>query len=108
MDDLTDGYDFDLGGSDFLVIRFKPRFKQKPSYCITLISEINGKWYQVVRADDWDGRPHLDRSYPDGRVEKQWRTDIGDNQSNYQEALDWLLDHWDVERQRYESELNQR
>ncbi len=106
MDGLDRYVEISLGGEARIICRFREGFANQPSYAVTLLCQIKGKWCEVVRADDWDGRPHLDRTSPDGTVAKRWSKDTGDNLSNYEVALDWLLENWYKERERYESELN--
>lgn len=106
MDDLDQGFETELSPEDRLIVRYRPGFATKPSYVISLRCEIQGKWYEVIRADDWDTRPHFDRTSPDGTVKKQWTKETGDNLRNYQDALDWIQDNWYNERERYESEMD--
>ncbi|WP_456297642.1 DUF7718 family protein [Dactylococcopsis salina] len=59
----------------------------------------------VIRADDFDGAPHLDIHSPNGTTTKRWLNDYGDNKINMKAARQFLLKNWEAERRRYENEL---
>ncbi|NJL99876.1 MAG: hypothetical protein HC924_14245 [Synechococcaceae cyanobacterium SM2_3_2] len=109
-DGLDREYIADFSDKDRLRVRFKTKPEQKPTYAVMLecqFIELKDQWIQVMRLDDWDGCPHIDRAYPDGTVSKEWLPDTGNNKINTSRAVAWAKSNWEKERERYESQLKQ-
>jgi len=107
-DHLNKEYLYNLTDCDRLRVRVKTsRNPERPTYAIQLECwfEQVGRWRQVIRADDFDGAPHFDIHYPNGTTQKKWLLDQEDNKINMKAARQYLLDHWEAERARYENEL---
>jgi hypothetical protein len=90
---------------DRLRVRIKTRPEQRPTYAVMLACLFADRWVQVARLDDWDGCPHIDRTNPDGTIDKEWLPDAMDNKINARRTLSWMKQNWLRERQRYESQL---
>lgn len=108
MDQLNKEIEIPLSLNDRLRIRVKTKPGERPTYAIQLECwfEPVGRWRQVIRADDFDGAPHLDIHHPDGTTEKKWLPDQGDNKMNMKAAEQFLRNHWKEQRKRYEDELH--
>jgi hypothetical protein len=108
---MADGLDREffvpLTDRDRLRVRLKTRPAECPTFAVMLecLFEGNERWIQVIRFDDWDGCPHIDRSFPDGTVVKEWLVDSGDHKTNAKESMSWLKKNWSKERARYEQSL---
>lgn len=104
MDGL-DKFFFDyITDKDRLRVRFKSKPNERPTFAVMLeCSWIEDDWVQVARIDDWDGGPHIDRSYSDGRVVKTWLHDFMNNSANLKAAINQLAARYEEERSRYES-----
>ncbi len=93
--------------------RFRIRVKtqpdpERPSFMIQLECDFgadNSDWQPVIRADDWQDRPHFDILSPDGTTKKVWQDDLGDNKMNMKACLQKLKEIWLTEKERYENEL---
>lgn len=108
MDELDKHFIQWLSHNARLRYRLKTRPTERPSYAIMLECKFDGEWQQVVRADDWDGGPHLDIHSPNqASPRKEWLYDSGDNKLNCKQARQWMLDNWELQRNRYERERNQ-
>jgi len=65
---------------------------------------IQGRWFPVVRYDNYHGFAHMNRMHPDGSVEKVALPNWG-----YNEALTFAQDdirsNWEWYRERYEKKV---
>lgn len=99
-----------LTPQDRLRVQVKTHPKdERPTYSIQLECKFSseGQWYPVIRADDYHNCPHLDILSPSGEKRKVWLSDQIDNKMNMKEALRFLRENWQQQRQRYEQQLEQ-
>ncbi|MFP4132854.1 MAG: hypothetical protein ACLFQP_09475 [Halothece sp.] len=107
-DSLNREYLYEITDRDRLRVRVNTsHHPNRPTYAIQLECwfEKVGRWQQVIRADDFDDRPHFDIHSPDGTTTKQWLYDYGDNKMNMKAAYQFLTKNWEAQRTRYENEL---
>lgn len=107
-DGFDHGYEYLLTNQSRIRVKVKTRPDSRPTYVFQLECQFGEReeWITVFRLDDFHDRPHMDILHPDGRKEKQWLGDWGDNKRNMKEARHIFMERWEQERQRYEAELN--
>lgn len=106
-DSLDKEYLVYITDRDRFRVRVKTRPQERPTFSIQLECNFGGDdWYAVIRADDWHDRPHFDILSPDGSSQKKWQPDSGDNKINMKQCFNELKQIWELQRERYEHELN--
>jgi len=85
-------------------INFDIERGQVVEFAVQYLAMISGKWWPVVRFDTAHGRPHMDISHPDGSQETRMFP-FYDYGTALTYAINYVREHWEFYRERYEREI---